>query len=171
MFDFLPLDVIKYKITPFVVNDYFARMGINSMLAPVERMSTPLRKNATTELHITIILDRYNKMLSNTKILSNMDTHSKRGRQLMAAFNCVINNPLLLKYHIKFRSVITKKAEEHSDPNFSDYELISEDEKNQLVLNAKNVLEVLKNNAYVSEISSSVKNKMWSPIDSGNKNK
>lgn len=43
LFDCLPLEVIKSKIIPFIADDYFARIGINSVLPPVDRTGTKLR--------------------------------------------------------------------------------------------------------------------------------
>lgn len=158
-FDELPLDVIHYEILPFLSDDYFARIGINSMLLPIERTSTPLRKNAAIELEMSLTLHKFSIVLA-----ADSSTPSTRGEQLMAAFNLTINNPLFLKYNRKFRDIITEKGETYADPNFQDYGLVSEDEKAQLVVKSNKILEVLEKNLYVCDVSPSFINDEWSPI-------
>ena len=161
MFDLLPLDIIKYEILPFAANDYFARMGINSMLQPAERVSTPLRKNAAAEFEMSITVLNYRKNINDEYALSA----SERAKSLMNIFDFLNKNPTLLKYDINYRNATIKKVEEYSDPNFSQYRWISEDEKMEVVSKANKLAETLSENKYVCEVRKSVSNEAWSPID------
>jgi hypothetical protein len=163
-FDKLPLDVIKYEILPFVKNDYFARMGINSMLQPVERTSTPLRKNAAAELDMALTMMNYKKkgLYAEGGLLK---TSAQRLGRLIAIFNFNIYDLHFIKYNKNFRGVITEKAEHYANPNINEYEFVSEDEKANLILNAAQMLEVLSKNPYVCEAYTSVINDKWTPID------
>ena len=167
-FDELPLDVIKYEILPFVADDYFARMSINGMLEPVERTSTPLRKNAVAELDMSLTVLNYKKRKLDVDIRGATPTPSKIAEKLMEIFDFSIDNPLLLKYDIKYRNVMIKKAGAYADPNFVDYGYVSEDEKVKLVLKANQALEALDKNPYICECRPSFRNEKWSPIDGAN---
>ena len=160
MFDLLPLDVIKFEILPFVANDYFARMGINGILQPEERVSTPLRKNAVAELEMSIALYGYKKDNLNQQEF----TASERGKKLMAIFDFLNKNPTFLKYDKNYRNATIKKVEEYSDPNFPQYAVLNEDEVAQLVSKAKQVVETLAKNPYVCEIVCGTLEPIWSPI-------
>ena len=163
-FDDLPLDVIKYEILPFVANDYFARMGINSMLQPVERTSTPLRKNAAAELDMAFTLMRYKKKGLNVEG-ELLESPAQRLEWLIEIFNFNIKDPHFMKYAKQFRDMITKKAQHYANPDIDEYMLVSEDEKARLTLKATQILEVLAKNPYVCEARPSFINETWSPID------
>jgi hypothetical protein len=163
-FDELPLDVIKYEILPFVANDYFARMGINSMVKPVERTSTPLRKNAVAELDIGLSLISYKKKRLNIEA-APLENSSKRLELLTRIFDFNINDLQFMKHAKGFRDMLTKKAETYASPNINEYELVSEDEKALLMLKATQILEALAKNPYVCEARPSFINETWSPID------
>lgn len=163
-FDDLPLDVIKYEILPFVANDYFARMGINSMVQPVERTSTPLRKNAAAELDMAFTLMSYKKKGLNVEG-EVLESPAQRLEWLIEVFNFNIKDPHFIKYAKVFRDMITKKAQHYANPDIDEYSLVSEDEKARLTLKATQILEVLAKNPYLYEAHPSVKNEMWSPID------
>ena len=163
-FDELPLDVIKYEILPFVSNDYFARMGINSILQPVERTSTPLRKNAVAELEMTLTLMKYKKkgLYVEPELLEGC---AQRVKLLLGIFDFNINDMRLIKYSKNFRDMLKKKAELFANPNINDYQFVSEDEKANVILKATQILEVLAKNPYVCEADPSFRNETWSPID------
>jgi len=163
-FDDLPLDVIKYEILPFVANDYFARMGINSMLQPVERTSTPLRKTAAAELDMAFTLMTYKKKGLHVEP-ELLEGCAQRLEWLIAIFNFNINDLHFMKYAKEFREVMTKKAQYYANPDINEYSLVSEDEKARLTLKATQILEVLAKNPYLYQARPSVKNEMWSPID------
>lgn len=163
-FDELPLEVIKYEILPFVANDYFARMGINSMLQPVERTSTPLRKTAAAELDMSFTLMSYKKKGLNVEG-QLLETSAQRLERLIAIFNFNIKDPHFIKYYKNFRGVMTTKAEYYANPNINEYEVVSEDEKGHLILKATQILELLAKNPYLCEAHPSVGNDKWSPID------
>ena len=164
-FDKLPLDVIKYEILPFVENDYFARMGINSMLQTAERISTPLRKNAVAELDMAFTIMTYKKKKGLYAKGELLKTSAQRLERLIAIFDFNINDVNFLKYDKNFRRAIKAKAEHYANPNINEYELVSEDEKANLILKATQILEVLAKNPYLYEAYSSVINDKWTPID------
>jgi hypothetical protein len=163
-FDDLPLDVIKYEILPFVANDYFARMGINGMLQPAERSSTPLRKNAMAELDIALSLISYKKKGLHVEP-TLIETSSERLELLTRIFDFNINDLHFIKHAKNFRDMLTKKAETYANPNMNEYDLVHEDEKANLMLKATQILEVLAKNPYVCEARPSFINETWSPID------
>ena len=163
-FDDLPLDVIKYEILPFVANDYFARMGINSMVQPVERTSTPLRKNAAAELDMAFTLMSYKKKGLNVEG-ELLESPAQRLEWLIEIFNFNIKDPHFIKYAKVFRDMITKKAQHYANPDIDEYMLVSEDEKARLTLKATQILEVLAKNPYLYEAYPSIRNETWSPID------
>lgn len=163
-FDELPLDVIKYEILPFVANDYFARMGINGMLQPVERTSTPLRKNAVAELDMAFTLMSYKKKGLHVEP-ELLEGCAQRVKLLLGIFDFNINDVRFIKHAKEFRDMLKKKAELFANPNINDYQFVSEDEKACLILKANATLKVLAKNPYVCEAHPSVKNEMWSPIN------
>ena len=160
-FDKLPLDVIKYEILPFISNDYFARMGINSMLQPVERISTPLRKNAVAELDMSFTMLLYKKKGLGKEIYEY--TPSKMAEKLLSIFDFSINNTHFIKYHKNYHDAMKKKAETYANPNFIEYELI--DERAPLILKATQMLEVLAKNPHICCVTPSYLNARWSPIE------
>jgi len=163
-FDELPLDVIKYEILPFVSNDYFARMGINSMLQPAERSSTPLRKNAAAELDMAFSLMSYKKKGLHVEP-TLIETSSERLELLTRIFDFNINDLHFIKYNKNFRDMLTQKAERYANPNINEYVLVSEDEKDRLILKANEALQVLAKNPYLCEADPPLRNETWSPID------
>ena len=163
MFDWLPLDVIKYEILPFVADEYFARMGINSILHPLDRISTPLRNNAIAELQMSIATRQY----KNTNLNGNEYTTSasERAKMLISIFDFNTRNSTFLKYDIKYRNALILKVQQYSDPNFPQYHSVSQDEKTQLVSKAMQFTTTLANTPYLHEVKGVEFELNWSPID------
>ena len=175
MFDCLPMDVIRFVILPYVANDYFARVAINSMVAWDEKVPAPLRTNAAAELEVALAAARMKPMLNDAEFnyitcygMTEKERAEKAERKAVKIgeiFEFNVKYPILLKHNISFRTTAERKAMEFADPACEQYGFVSEATKALLITKANRLLEALGNNPFLFPVNGSTSTDKWTPIN------
>ena len=162
MFNHLPLDVIDYVIRPFIVNDYFARIALNSVLPPVDRKGTPLKDSAVAQLNMTLNVPKLDRSV---RQVTNAVGTRARAEALSGFFDLLIKQPFILQHSYNFRQAAIAKAATFADPVCSQYSSETGDAKDALVERSKRLLELIDNIPYVGQVTSSSADPKWSAVD------
>lgn len=168
------MDVIRFVILPYVANDYFARVAINSMVAWDEKIASPLKKNAAIQLEISLITPKLKRLLEGCEfdpylhIMAKDEEKKARAEQkalkICEIFDINIKNPILLKHNLNYRQTVERKAREFADPDCSQYSIVCDETKVLVLAKAIQLLEAVVSNPFrFAESGSGQEN--WSPID------
>lgn len=105
LFDRLPLDIIKYVIGSYLKNDYFARISINNLLAPSDRSSFPLNKDAVKQVGLSLAIT---EMKTTFKKSAKCDDVAKRKIMFL---DFIHKNPLILQHHPAYRKLFKLRVD------------------------------------------------------------
>lgn len=161
LFDYLPLDVINYVIRPFVGNDYFARVGLNSLLPPTDRQGTPLRRDAVKEFELSLAAARLKPLVERAVAPNDPQTKAKN---IGEVFDFLIRDPLITQHQRQFRETAMNQARTFADPDYERYKIVSVDESTALVERAQRLLDLMNQRPFLYQIATSLSNEKWSPI-------
>jgi hypothetical protein len=165
LFDRLPMDVIKYEIIPYIANDYFARVGINSLLPPVDRQSTPLRRGAALELGMSLSVVKLNRLVAKA---TNTEGPPSKAELIGETFAYLLTNPLILQHNLTFRNTALAKAATFADPDCSQYYLLPEATKANLIDKSCELIVLAACKPYLYHCNSALsKDSRWSPVEGG----
>jgi hypothetical protein len=163
LFDRLPMDVIKYEIIPYIANDYFARMGINFLLPPVDRQRAPLRQSASLELGMSLCVVKLNRLVANA---TNAADPLSKAEYIAETFSYLLKNPLILQHNMTFRNTAIAKAVTFADPDCNQLEVLPEANKANLVDKSCQLLTFAASTPYLYHCTSALsKDSKWSPIE------
>jgi hypothetical protein len=162
LFDFLPLDVINYVIKPFIDNDYFARIAINALLPPNDRRGSPLRQDASKQLHLSLNLAPLKKIM-HTATWAEGPLGKANG--IVALFDFLINNPLILQHNLNFRNTALRQAKTFADSDCPQYTVLEDTAKTALVCKAALLLERMEKSPYLYPVNTFQGNEKWSAVD------
>ena len=123
LFDRLPLDIIKYVIGSYVENDYFARISINTLLAPADRNRFPLNKDAVKQLGLTLALTKMRITFRNSARLADPLVVAERK---IVFLDFMQKNPLILQHHPAYRKLIKLRVEMLCHTNYFLYSKLPE---------------------------------------------
>lgn len=115
LFDNLPLDMIQFEIFPYL--DYDSRVTANLMLPPVDRVRTPLKKDAALQLAIAISEMILRKYLIKATVLSGQ----QRNRATLKFYRELPKYFYILEYRAGFREAIIEKSIAFSNPDGEEY--------------------------------------------------
>ena len=163
LFDNLPLDMIQYEIFPYL--DYDSRVTVNLMLPLVDRIRTPLKKDAAIQFNMTLsvpILAKY---------LRDVDTREKSGQQrnraILKVYREIPKLFYVLEYNKKFREAVLERTQAFSDPSGHDYSNTTRHMKKTLPALCATVLDMATQRPFIRSVSTSFQIG-WSAITNGN---
>lgn len=163
LFDSLPLDVIKYEIIPYIADDYFARIGINSLLPPVDRQRAPLRCGASLELGMSLCVVKLNRLVANA---TNAADPLNKAEYITETFNYLLKNLLILQHNMTFRNTAIAKAATFADPDCNQLEVLPEVPKANLIDKSCQLLALAACTPFLYHCTSALsKDSKWSPIE------
>lgn len=164
LFDRLPLDVIDYVIRPFVGNDYFARIGMNFLLPPVDRQGSPLKRDAAKQLELSLASARLKPLLAEAAA----GTAPTKAVAIGATFDFMAANPLILQHNRAFRDVVFIQATTFANPDCPQYALLEAVVAATLVAKAQRLLDLVTNlQGPFEQISTSCSDQKWSAVSGG----
>jgi hypothetical protein len=140
LFDKLPLDVIHYVILPF--NDYDTRNALNMVLAPHERKSTPLAKDATIKFRL---IQAYPWFQRGVTCFDNEKNADIRTKAIIEFIDILRKYSVILEYNKTYRNACINKF--RSFVNLSTYKNMVIDPiiKNKLITEATSFLHDIEN--------------------------
>ena len=162
LFDFLPLDVINYEIKPYIVNDYFARLALNALLPPIDRRGTPLRQDTARQLHLSLHIAPLKKL---THDASLVEGPVRKAECIVAVFDFLINNPLILQHNLSFRNTALRQAKTFADSNCPQYTVLEDAAKTPLICKAGLLLERMEKTPFLYQLNTFQSNEKWSAVD------
>jgi hypothetical protein len=164
LFDCVPLEVIRHNIRPFIVNDYFARIAINSILPPADRQGTPLRVKAIKELELEINWIKLNRLEKNIKHKDK--TQETNG--ICKVYDYLLKNPFILQHHEGRRNMYISKATDYANPDYSHYTKVYNKSKLNLIDKASLLIELINKKPFICHYNEPCE--LWSPIfDAGHR--
>jgi len=151
LFDNLPLDMIQFEILPYL--DYDSRVTANTMLPPVDRVKTPLKKDAALQFALTF---------SSTRICSYLNrldkvTGTARRRLILKIYREIPKHFHILEYSEKARKEILKKCLEFSDPNSDDYDGSTTHMRKELPKLCRAITEMATKRPFIRNVETSVR--------------
>ena len=162
LFDFLPLDVINYEIKPYIENDYFARVGLNALLPPIDRRGTPLLQDTARQLHLSLHIAPIKKL---THDASLVEGPVRKAEAIATLFDFLIHNPLILQHNLSFRNTALRQATTFADPNCSQYTLLEDVDFTPLIFKAGLLLELMEKTPFLYQLNTFQSNAKWTAVD------
>jgi hypothetical protein len=161
LFDRLPLDMIDHIIRPFITNSYFARLGVNGLLPPVDRQGTPLKYDAAKQLELSLVSARLKRLLERA---SSGDPTSKAATigEIFDFFSRT--GAVVLQHNQQLRNVIVAQATVFADPHCQQYALVATADGAALNTKARHLLDMAAALPFLYPITASMSNERWSPV-------
>ena len=161
LFDSLPLDIINYVIKPFIGNDYFARIAINSILPPIDRQGSPLKIDAAKQLGLSLSVVKLKRIIGAFPYSENSISRSEN---IIVLFDYLLKNPLILQHNSNFRQVTNRQANTFADSHCPQYKLLEETAKTALVSKANLLLQFMEKTPFLYTINTTIGNEKWSAV-------
>ena len=161
MFDYLPLDVINFVIRPFIANDYWARVSLNSLLPPAERQGTRFKVDTLKQVELFLAMNKLRVLVD--KATDATDPNVK-AEKIVEFFDFLIKHPLFLQHSLSLRNTVFNQASTFGDITCPQYNSVNTSTMVVLVNKASEMLSVLKGKPFLYHITS-LNNTTWCPID------
>ena len=162
LFDLLSQDVINYCIRPYLADDYYARIALNSLLLPGDKRYTPLRIDAVKQFEMTLNLVKMEKLVN---VATYSHNNFEKAKGILEVFNFLLKNPFIIKHEQKMWNVVFKQATTFADENSPQYTLLEGSVKEELIDKARLLLILISKTPILKTITTSKTNETWSAVD------
>ena len=156
------MDVIRHILHPYL--DYYGRVGINVLLQPYERISTPLKKQVLDQIQLGLATADVRVGLKKNDGLTGYERHE---HILNFMDKTVRKNIFIAQHNQAYRATVLSKLTYLSDPLMPDYSSCSQEFVARMTtLCFDMIVEINTKYPYLYPLT--LPNATWSPVDAGN---